>query len=84
MLHAMLKAEGLVQNRKRTYRIYTAPGMQVRAKRRKKLVRPRTPVTVPIRPNERRSMDFVQPGKPTQNAFVESSTRGLAQASDWT
>ncbi len=38
MLHALLKAEGLVQNRKRTYRIYAELGMQVRTKRRKKLI----------------------------------------------
>ena len=38
MLHAMLKAEGLVINRKRTYRLYTELGMQVRTKKRKKLV----------------------------------------------
>lgn len=58
-LHAMLKAEDLVVNRKRTYRIYTELGMQVRTRRRKKLVRPRVPMAVPIRPNERWSMDFV-------------------------
>jgi len=59
MLHAMLKRQGLVVNRKRTYRIYTALGMQVRTKRRKKLVRPRIPMAVPTRPNERWSLDFV-------------------------
>ena len=41
MLHAMLKSEGLVVNRKR---LYKALGMQVRTKRRKKLARPRIPV----------------------------------------
>jgi len=60
MLHAMLRAEGLVINRKRTYRLYTALGMQVRTKRRKKLVRPRMPMGVPASPNERWSMDFVR------------------------
>jgi len=40
-LHAMLRAEGLVQNPKRTYRIYREEGLQVRTKRRKKLTRPR-------------------------------------------
>ncbi len=58
-LHAMLRAEGLVINRKRTYRLYTALGMQVRTRRRKKLIRPRIPMIVPIRANERWSMDFV-------------------------
>jgi len=59
MLHGMLRSEGLVENRKRTYRLYTELEMQVRTKRRKKLVRPRVPMAVPTRPNERWSMDFV-------------------------
>ena len=59
MLHAMLKTEGLVVNRKRTYRLYKALGMQVRTKRRKKLVRPRIPMVVPTQVNERWSLDFV-------------------------
>ena len=59
MLHGMLRNEGLVENRKRTYRLYTKLGMQVRTKRRKKLVRPRVPLSVPSRPNERWSIDFV-------------------------
>ena len=58
-LHDMLKTEGLVQNHKRTYRLYREEGLQVRTKRRKKLIRPRMPMLVPNRPNERWSMDFV-------------------------
>lgn len=41
ILHGLLKAEGLVINRKRIYRIYTEERLQVRTKRRKKLHRPR-------------------------------------------
>ena len=59
ILHAMLKSQGLAINRKRTYRIYTELGMQVRTKKRKKLVRPRVPMAEPARPNERWSLDFV-------------------------
>lgn len=59
MLHGLLQAEGLVINRKRTYRLYTGLHMQVRTKRRKKLVRPRVPMAMPTRPNERWSLDFV-------------------------
>jgi putative transposase len=59
MLHSLLRSEGVVVNRKRTYRLYTGLGMQVRTKRRKKLVRPRIPMVVPSCPNERWSMDFV-------------------------
>jgi putative transposase len=64
MLHLMLKAEGLVVNRKRvsrkrTYRLYKALVMQVPSKRRKKLVLPRTTIAVPTRVHERWSLDFV-------------------------
>ena len=58
-LHGMLQLEGLVVNRKRTYRLYREEGLQVRTKRRKKLIRPRIPMTMPERANERWSMDFV-------------------------
>ena len=58
-LHDMLRAEGLVRNLKRTYRIYREEGLQVRCKRRKKLRRPRVPLAVPTRINERWSVDFV-------------------------
>ena len=59
VLHGMLRDEGLVKNRKRTYRVYTALSMQVRTRKRKKLTRPRIPIPVPNAPNERWSMDFV-------------------------
>lgn len=59
MLHGMLKAEGLVINKKRTYRIYTEEELQVRTKKRKKLQRPRLPMELPSAPNQRWSMDFV-------------------------
>ena len=58
-LHDMLVIEGEVVNRKRTYRIYREEGLQVRRKRRKKLRRPRIPLSVPTRVNERWSVDFV-------------------------
>ena len=59
MLHGLLKADGHVINPKRTYRVYCELGMQVRTKRRKKLVRPRIPMVLLSQPNERWSMDFV-------------------------
>ena len=59
MLHGLLKSEGLVQNKKQTYRIYTEEGLQVRTKKRKKIQRPRVPMEVPTTPNQRWSMDFV-------------------------
>lgn len=58
-LHAMLREEGVVVNHKRTYRVYREEGLQVRTKKRKKLRRPRVPMLVPDRANERWSIDFV-------------------------
>jgi putative transposase len=58
-LHDMLVLEGRVRNRKRTYRIYREEGLQVRTKKRKKLIRPRIPMLVPNAVNERWSIDFV-------------------------
>lgn len=59
MLHHLMSAEGLVANRKRTYRIYTALGLQVRTKRRRKITRPRISIPVPDGPNQRWLVDFV-------------------------
>lgn len=59
MLHALLKQEGLVVNRKRTYRIYTEEQLQVRTKKRKKLTRPRVVQDPATEPNQSWSMDFV-------------------------
>jgi putative transposase len=59
MLHSLLKSEGLVVNRKHTYRLYTEESLQVRTKKRKKLTRPRMPMEIPTATNQRWSMDFV-------------------------
>lgn len=60
LLHPMVKKEGLVVNKKRTYRIYTQEGLQVRSKRRKKLPRQRRfQLERASRPNQRWSMDFM-------------------------
>ena len=58
-LHDMLVIGGQVANHKRTYRIYCEEGLQVRTKKRKKIVRPRVPMLVPDAVNQRWSMDFV-------------------------
>lgn len=60
ILHGMLRAEGLVVNEKKTYRIYREEKLQVRTKRRKRLARgPRVEIPVPAAANQRWSMDFV-------------------------
>ncbi len=58
-LHGFLKAEGLVHNRKHTYRLYREEGLQVRTKKRRKLQRPRIPMPMPSRRNIRWSLDFL-------------------------
>jgi len=50
MLHRLLKTEGLVINRKRTYQLYTEESFQVRTKKRQL---PLLPVDVPMNTNER-------------------------------
>lgn len=47
LLHGLLKAEGMVINKKRTYRVYTEEGLQVRTKKRKKLTRPMLVMALP-------------------------------------
>ena len=60
-LHAMLRWEGLVVNHKRTYRLHTEHGLQVRTKKRGKLPRRgRVAPQVPERPMQRWSLDFVR------------------------
>lgn len=68
-LTVMVRREGLVVNHKRVYRIYRALGLQVRRRKRKRLVAARrAPLVAPSRCNERWSMDFMrdtlQDGRP--------------------
>ncbi|OMH39608.1 integrase [Motiliproteus sp. MSK22-1] len=69
MLHGLLKAEGLVANKKRTYRVYMEEELQVRTKKRKKLQRPRMPMEMPSAVNQRWSMDFVSDQLSTGRRF---------------
>lgn len=70
LLHGMLKAEGLVVNEKKTYRIYREEKLQVRRKRRKRLLaRDRVPMPIPEGPNQRWSMDFVSDQLATGRRF---------------
>jgi hypothetical protein len=55
----MLVIEGEVVNSKRTCRSYCEEGLQVRTKKRKKVLRSRVPMLVPDAVNQRWSMDFV-------------------------
>jgi len=59
MLHGILRRDGLVINKKSTYRLYRSEGLQVRTKKRKRIQRPRQPISVLTRVNDRWSMDFV-------------------------
>lgn len=82
-LHDMLRLEGLVMNPKRTYRIYSEEGLQVRRKKRKKLIRPRVPVAVPVQQNERWSIDFVSDQLATGRRFRVFNTIPRSQVHAW-
>jgi len=59
-LLVMLKREGWTVGRRRVYRLYTALGLAVRSKiRRKRVSQVRVPLATATAPNQRWSMDFV-------------------------
>ena len=58
-LFILLRREGEPSGINRIYRLYREEGLQVRTKKRKKLVRPRIPMLVPDAVNKRWSMDFM-------------------------
>ena len=56
----MLERKGMIMNEKKLYRIYREEGLSVRRRRGRKRARgSRTPMPVPLRPNQRWSLDFV-------------------------
>lgn len=56
----MLERKGHIMNHKKLYRLYREEGLSVRRRRGRKPARgSRTPMPVPLRPNDRWSMDFV-------------------------
>lgn len=59
MLSSLLKSEGLVKNKKQTYRLYCEEKLPVRTKKNGKIHRQRVPLLLPSNVNERWSMDFV-------------------------
>lgn len=59
-LYVLLRREGFVVNKKRVYRLYREAGLTVRRRRRKRVAVVRQPLPLPVQPNLRWSMDFVQ------------------------
>lgn len=60
-LYILLKREGCQRNRKLVQRLYREEGLSVRKRRRRKMVAAlRSPMTLPVNPNERWSIDFVR------------------------
>jgi len=56
----MLERVGMIMNEKKLYRIYREEGLSVRRRRGRKRARgSRTPMPVPLRPNQRWSLDFL-------------------------
>ncbi len=59
-LHVLLRREGHAVNKKRVQRLYRGEKLTVRRRGgRKRAVGTRAPIDVPLRPNERWSLDFV-------------------------
>jgi putative transposase len=59
-LHALLRGEGRLLNRKKTQRLYREEGLSVRKRKgRKRATGCRAPILVEARPNARWSVDFV-------------------------
>jgi len=59
-IHVLLKREGHTVNHKRLFRLYRQEKLSVRKRGgRKRAIGTRSPMLVPIRPNERWSLDFV-------------------------
>jgi len=59
-LHVLLQREGLVVNQKKTYRLYSALGLHLRPRRRKRQTRTtRVAPALPDGPNQLWTMDFV-------------------------
>jgi len=59
-LHVLLKREGLVVNHKKLFRLYREEKLAVRRRGgRKRAIGTRAPMLIPLRPNERWSLDFV-------------------------
>lgn len=59
-LHVLLRREGYVVNHKRIYRLYREERLLVRRRGgRKRALGTRAPITVPLLPNERWSLDFL-------------------------
>ena len=62
-LHVLLRREGWMINRKRTYRVYHAAGLMVRRRKRKRIAGVERQVKVlALAPNQSWSMDFVSDG----------------------
>ena len=56
----LLEPVGMVMNEKKLYRIYREEGLSVRRRRGRKRARgSRTPMPMPLRPNQRWSLDFL-------------------------
>lgn len=56
----MLERKGMIMNEKKLYRIYPEEGLSVRRRRGRKRARgSRTPMPVPLRPNQRWSLDLL-------------------------
>lgn len=80
-LLVMLRREGLVVNQKKLFRLYREEKLAVRRRGgRKRAMGTRAPMLVPLRPDERWSLDSYRTSSPTGAASASSTT---ARESAW-
>lgn len=65
-LHVLLRREGFEVNHKRLFRLYREERLTVRRRGgRKRAIGTRAPMMIPLRPNERWSLELVAPRPPS-------------------
>jgi putative transposase len=83
-LHVVLGREGFVVNHKRLFRIYREERLVVRKRGgRKRALGTRAPIPVPLRPNDRWSLDFVSDQLACGRRFRIQRFSTTAPASVW-
>lgn len=80
----LLRREGLTVNHKRVHRLYKAAGLQVRKRRRKRVVLARMQrPAFPVRPNQRWSMDFMRDTLKDGRVFRTLTSWTIVLANAW-
>jgi putative transposase len=83
-LHVLLRREGFEVNHKRLFRLYREERLAVRRRGgRKRAIGTRAPMMIPLRPNERWSLDFVADQMTDGRRFGSWRSSTTAPGSAW-